>query len=483
MHFQNLLLAVASAIFFSLSVSSESINPNGSINLVEDEALFTFEYETLDPHERNWIGLHKDRSIGLVQNGVKRSARIPVAWVYAPEGKGTVRIPAARLRPGRYTGIFCAKNGYDWLASPLVLYFDQEQQPGLDFVVNEITLRNARADEWYGATLAGFVRGSPKGVAFKKGTHAPEWLDLGHDGIIWGKPGRAAQDITFTVCAIRGEFTASIKVTIPVRNRNEMMVNQLRVMSMSLGSNHTASHDNQVRFIVESKADIIGLQDDNMGERAAKLAGALGWFYWASKESHSILSKYPICSTMENVGKTGRAIISLDGEWQMVSFWVAQLSAQPYGFCDGGMSADQVIQRESDNRRPKEIETILRAMDTDLESANITPVFLVGGFNAPSHLDSTGKHCDFKWPTSVKPLEVGLVDSFRAARPDPDPSPNEGITSVDKTERLNFVYHKGSGLEVVDSWVVMASEPEYGAVVTLYNVTDSIWDMKMRRRV
>ncbi|KAF4467755.1 endonuclease exonuclease phosphatase family [Fusarium albosuccineum] len=510
MYFQKLLLAVASALYFTLSVSSTIIDPKGNITLVEGEPYFTFDYETPEPHEKNWIGLYEDAGVGLIINWAEKYSKNSAAWVYAPESKGRVKVPVGNLRPGRYTAFFHAKDGYDWLSWPFDVYFIEEPKTGLEFVVDEITLPPARGGDSYGANIGGLIRGGSKGVTFHQGTNLPGWLDITKEGGLGGRPGRRARDLTFTVYAKRGESMASLKVHLPVRGRTQVKVPELRIMSMNLwfgGTRFSEYHEKQLRFIIKSKADIIGIQEDHGGDRAKALAEALGWYYWASKESHSILSKFPIQITTGNINKSGGALIELDGEWQMVNFWVAHLNYTPYGpynFCFDGMSADEVMQSEYDSGRPTEIEDTLSSMGRELENTDDVPVFLVGDFNAPSHLDWTDKHkhCGqgkFDWPTSKKPLEAGLIDSYRVAYP--DPSADEGITyssitpwnedygKAEPQERLDFIYHKGSMLEVVDSWVMMAGKPnhvldewtsDHAAVMTLYKFVYEMGELKRR---
>ena len=91
------------------------------------------------------------------------------------------------------------------------------------------------------------------------------------------------------------------------------------------------------------------------------------------------------------------------------------------------------------------------------------PVFLTGDFNEPSHLDWTqaaanaglhfGKKVD--WPASHAVVNAGLTDSFRQVRPDVindrantwtpgSPAPN--IASNEVFDRIDFVYHAGTGV-------------------------------------
>ncbi|KAM5343184.1 hypothetical protein ACJ41O_014150 [Fusarium nematophilum] len=510
MYIQKLLLAVSSAILFSLSVNSQSVNPNGTLTYIEGEAPLTFEYTTPSQHGKNWIGLYQEAGTSLISQYGEKYTQDSIVWAYAPKKEGRIRLPVDKLRPGKYTAFFHANDGYEWLAQPFTVYFTQETTTGLEFVVDEASFPYARQGTPYSIRVDGLVRGGSKGVEFHIGTALPDWLELSTNGTLAGTPDSSAQDVDITIWAIRYNSIASLRIHIPMRERGEMLVPQLRVMSFNTwfgGSRFHEYHEKQIRFIVNSNADLVGLQEDHTGDRAKQLAESLGWEYWASEQSHSILSRYPIRSTTGNIDKSGGATIALDGEAQMVKFYVAHLNAQPYGpygFCFDGMAEEAVMQREYNSGRPDEIDNTLAAMKSDLEAADDVPVFLVGDFNAPSHLDWTDdlsdKHCgcgSFQWPTSVKPQEAGLIDSYRAVYPDPDA--DEGITYSSVTpwngdydapepqDRIDFVYHKGRSLEVVDSWIMMAGRPhhvldewtsDHAAVMTLYNITDPLWDLR-----
>lgn len=508
MYFPKPLLAVISAVLFlSLSASAGKYMPEGGVlQLVEDAPRFTFDYETRDPHHLNWIGLYHEAGQGLINNWGEQYTKNSVSWVYAPKRKGRVTLETKGLKPGHYTAFFHARDRYAWLAPPYNVFVTKKEEQNLEFVVDEITLPDARGGDPYSATIAGLIRGSNKGVKFYTGTPLPTWLYLSHDGTIGGQAWRGAKGSEFVVWAKRGNSLASLKVKIGLRSRSEIKVPQLRVMTYNLwhgGAKFDEYHEKQLRFIVNSKADIVGIQEDSSGERAKALAEALGWHYWASKVSQSILSKYPIRpeSISGDINRSGGVNIELDGDWQAVNFWVAHLNYKPYGpydFCYSGMKADKVMQREYDSGRPTQVEDTLKAMKYDLRSADFQPLFLVGDFNAPSHLDWTEKrkkkNCGqgkFNWPTSMKPTEAGMIDSYRAAHPDPDQ--DEGITygpvtpwnkdwgKEEPLERLDFIYHMGAGVEVVDAWVMTPPKSDHpldqwtsdhSAVMALFNLTE-----------
>ncbi|MCI0635659.1 MAG: hypothetical protein L0206_17345 [Actinobacteria bacterium] len=139
----------------------------------------------------------------------------------------------------------------------------------------------------------------------------------------------------------------------------------------------------------------------------------------------------------------------------------------PFKIRDGA-SADEVIAVEEHRRLPALAPTL--AVVEGLASDGV-PVFLIGDFNAPSHLDWTEAavgirdHVRFPlaWPLSVAVEEAGLVDSYREANPDPVADP--GLTwPADRpfvrgynpfangaaADRIDFVY-AGGPVATIDS--------------------------------
>jgi hypothetical protein len=105
-------------------------------------------------------------------------------------------------------------------------------------------------------------------------------------------------------------------------------------------------------------------------------------------------------------------------------------------------------------------------MSSAMASGN--PVFLVGDFNEPSHLDWTQEAANeglnfgmkVNWPTSRSVTDAGLIDAFRQVRPDEVndrgetwtpgyPAPN--IDSNEVHDRIDFVYYKGNNTAPVNA--------------------------------
>ncbi|KAM0702000.1 hypothetical protein Q7P35_010910 [Cladosporium inversicolor] len=273
------------------------------------------------------------------------------------------------------------------------------------------------------------------------------------------------------------------KENLPTRRQDSN--NQLVVMSYNLwegGTNVNGYQEKQVRFISESGADLVGLQETVEGEHAIRLANALGWDVWASNQGAAILSRFPIVERYGETSAGGGVRISIpgDGEEKEINFWNAHLTAYPYGpygFCNEGKSQGEVLEIEAESGRTSQMAEILAAMATQIASSDSVPVLLTGDTNAPSHLDYVEglreKNCgiaDFGWPTSVLPQQAGLIDSYRVAHPDPVAvggttwSPifpfSEGSTGTpEPQDRIDFIYATNQ-LKVTASRTTAVGKPQ-----------------------
>lgn len=444
-----------------------------------DAGFFTFDYSTDEPDSTNWVGLYNADGGGPVDEEFVEESLV---WEYAPDAEGTVKLSTSSLQPGEFTAFYLAKDGYKWLADPVNVTFSAEDIPA-EFIATDVTLPNARQGNDYSQRIAGLVKGS-EDVTFEL-IDSPEWLFISEDGVLSGTPGPDASDAQFSVSARDGSAEASADFTIPVRPSGARLIDRLGVLSFNMwmgGTNINDHHAKQVRFLATSGADVVGLQEDQAGASVERLADALGWYSWASGDSMSVLSKYPIAEEHGVINRSGGVRIALDGEEQQVNLYSVHLTAYPYGpydFCFEGMSVEEVLQRETESGRTPQITETLQALEENghVEGADEVPLLIVGDFNAPSHLDwieeFADKNCgvsEMPWPTSKKPEEAGLVDSFREAHPDPVDVPgitwsplfshNEDEDKPEPQDRIDFVYYKGKSLRVVGSEAVVVGEPE-----------------------
>lgn len=508
-----LIPAVITALLVALGAFPVSAAPQGTLAPAEGED-FTFAYSTSDPHPTNWIGLYRSSGGGPVDEEYVAPSLV---WAYAPEAEGTVRLSADALEPGSYTAFFLARDGYEWLAEPVEVRLAAGGP--VSFPVAAATLHNARQGQPYEAHLGGLLSGGGPGAEFTK-VSGDAWVQVSADGTLSGtprasadreipagvsRPDRSSATVTVEATGEDGS-TAQLEVTVPVRRHNQPLVDELGVMSFNTwhgGTQVNGYHDKQVRFLLESGADVVGLQE-TQGTHAARLADALGWYHWQGSGSLGVISRYPIAEEYGEVNASGGVRIELDGEESQVNLWNVHLGYTPYGpydFCFDGMDVDRVLEREAQSGRTPQITDTLAAMSDQVDAADEVPVLLVGDFNAPSHLDWTEelreKNCGFAdvpWPTSVLPTEAGFTDSYRVAHPDPVSAPgntwsplypfHEGSTGREEPQdRIDFVYHAGD-LTVLESHDLVVGDPapvprhadnewttDHAAVLTFYSLT------------
>ena len=172
--------------------------------------------------------------------------------------------------------------------------------------------------------------------------------------------------------------------------------------------------------------DIVALEEA-MGN-TARTADALGWEH-ASARTH-VLSRHPIADPPDG---DGVYVFVEVRPGEIVAVANVHQPADPYGpdlALRGGTPAD-VVDLERRIRLPK-LERQLTVLPS-LAAAGI-PVFLLGDFNAPSHLDWTPATVGLRphiraaidWPVSRAIEAAGLRDTWREIHPDPVADP--GLT-------------------------------------------------------
>lgn len=235
-------------------------------------------------------------------------------------------------------------------------------------------------------------------------------------------------------------------------------VTQLKVLSFNIWVQGGLSLSNCIEVIRTTGADLIGLQECNQ-TTAQAIATSLG-FYVLPAADCPIVSRYPILSSPLNTTRGVGATIQLS-PGQRAHLFNCHLVPFPYGPYDlkNGQSVSYVTNQEISVRMPA-LNQLLNAMQPFL--ASYEPCFLVGDFNAPSHLD----YANLPWPTSVAPAHAGLGDSYRELHPGNRTFPDAftytepGITWTPKTnqepdgvfDRIDFVHYSlGDGVTPASS--------------------------------
>ena len=260
-------------------------------------------------------------------------------------------------------------------------------------------------------------------------------------------------------------------------------VTQLKVMSFNIWVSGSGGLSQCVNAIRSSGADLVGLQECNAAT-ARIIATNLG-FHLVSADGCPIVSRYPVVSS-QVFGYFRGATVQLS-PGQRVHFFNCHLTAYPYGPYDlkQGKPHDFIVDQE-DKVRASDLKKLLASMKPMI--ADPEPCFLVGDFNAPSHLDYTS----FPWPTSIACANVGLVDSYHELHsenrkyPRPFAFDEPGITWTPTTaeepegvfDRIDFIhYSKGDGAKPTNSSEldqrnsVSPWPSDHRAVITTFAIT------------
>ncbi|POR32991.1 Uncharacterized protein TPAR_06807 [Tolypocladium paradoxum] len=467
--------ALAGLIFGAAPAAAAAAEPRaaGSLSLANAEPPFTFKYSTPSPDPKNWVGVYAAAGGGPDD---EKYVSDSLACAYAPQDSGTVQVLATKLQPGKYKAFFLVKDGYKWLAEPIEVVVPGGVAP-ISFLVERFTTHNARMGDKFEASLRGLLANLPGAKTQFAKTVGADWVTVSDDGVLSGVPSASGEtQVTIQATASTGT-KAQLQVIVPVRNSGSHLVDKLSVLTFNLwhGGTHISNfHQKQIRFLVESGVDIVGIQE-GWGGHGTRIANALGWYVWQQAEL-AIVSRYPIIEAYPQAQRSGSVRIALDGADYQVIVWNAHLGHDPYGpydFCFSNMSWDQVFKREAQSGRTPQIVEIVGRMKAQIANAANVPVILTGDFNAPSHLDWTNAtrslHCnvgDVPWPTSEEPTKAGLIDSFRAVNRDPRAVPGNTWSPIhlrnegrdEPMDRIDFIYHKG--LWVLSSDVQVVGKPK-----------------------
>lgn len=223
------------------------------------------------------------------------------------------------------------------------------------------------------------------------------------------------------------------------------MARLLSVMSFNIWRSGGRSLDDTIEVLREIGPDVVGLQEC-VADVADKIADALDLSCVTDEHAHAILTRGDISRPLTTRAQWGGLGATIDfGDGTKIHFFDAHLhwdSYGPYHLKKKTLDVAGVLAEEERMRMPG-LEELFRIMDSALASPE--PAFLVGDFNAPSHLD----YPDIAWPTSIACEKHGLTDAFREVNRDPgitwSPIPEEEPHGAH--DRIDFVhYTKGKGV-------------------------------------
>ena len=192
------------------------------------------------------------------------------------------------------------------------------------------------------------------------------------------------------------------------------------------------------KAIRAAHADVVAI-NEGYGN-IPRLAAALGWQYFDIRTQ--IVSRFPVLTTpgsdafrLHRGARTtdGRAVFVEIAPGRVVAIVNVHLPSSPYSpfKVQKGAPAREILALEKRVRVPA-LQLPLRTARKLI--ADHVPVFLLGDFNSPSDLDWTKKtvglrdqiRYPLRWPASAAVEAIGMVDSYRAAHP--NPVTDQGLT-------------------------------------------------------
>lgn len=230
---------------------------------------------------------------------------------------------------------------------------------------------------------------------------------------------------------------------------------------------YATADEGTLRAIRASGADVIGMQEVSE-PRLRYIARELGFYYHhngdheASFENDTgLLSRYPI-SAPTRFGAT--LFLTVDDPVHLYNVHLSPYPYEPYQLRDGELGPRGAVAQARATRGP-EIRPVLAAMEKAIERGE--PVFLMGDFNEPSHLDWTAKAAraglhlgeEVAWPTSTAITAHGLSDAFRTVHPDEVERPAPTWTTLENGpdevhDRIDRIYFAGEGVRAVDAYTL-----------------------------
>ena len=256
------------------------------------------------------------------------------------------------------------------------------------------------------------------------------------------------------------------------------------------GTMHGQPLSQTAKVIQEANADIVGLQEmrSPKGDNTEKLAKLLGWNHYVGRRHKCIMTRHEIVKRLDG----GIKVKLPSGQHAYIfTLHLASNPYQPYQLLSIRPKWHKhwdtpFIKTEAEaidaakKARGSEITKLLLQIDSlpDKEA----PVFVVGDFNEPSHLDWTeraavsGRHpIKVKYPTSLALSDAGFADAWRTIYPDEMEKPGFTWSPMYKTDdptthhdRIDMVYFRGKGIKLSGAKVIGENKENADIVVSPY---------------
>jgi exonuclease III len=246
----------------------------------------------------------------------------------------------------------------------------------------------------------------------------------------------------------------------------------------------SSNTSNTLSIIKQYDPDVLLMQETYCcGMDIAKEAGLK--YSWRGSSNLSIHSKFPIIDTLSVFKPFNSHGVHIEINNKKLLFYNIWLHYLPdYMKNSESQTPQELITGEYETRQ-SEIITILEEIKKNIENTNRVPIIIGGDFNSGSHLDwidETRKSHHNKivaWPVSLEMYHHGFTDSFRETNPDPVKVPavtNRFLNEQIIADRIDYIYFKGSSLDVIDSKIICEDPPngffnsDHRAVLTTFQI-------------
>ena len=248
------------------------------------------------------------------------------------------------------------------------------------------------------------------------------------------------------------------------------------------------------KVIQSAKADIVGIQETRSprGDKLEELAKLLGWNH---DMGSCIVTRYEIVEHFKG-GKDYKGGIKVkiasNKHAYVFNLHLPSHPYQPYQLL--GIRPKwhkhkfdiEFIKTEAEaikwakKARGREVTKLLRQIRSISDKQ--APVFVLGDFNEPSHLDWTaraakaGRHpIKVEYPHSLAMTQAGFADAYRTIYPDEMKNPGHTWSSFYKFDdptthhdRIDFVYFKGKGIKLNEVKIVGENRKDADIVISPY---------------
>lgn len=245
---------------------------------------------------------------------------------------------------------------------------------------------------------------------------------------------------------------------------------QFKIMSFNVlfGGSSGDSLARTIAVIEASDADIVAIQEHVTNGPA--IAKALGWDIVFFGVDNAIISRYNIVEKLSN------GVVIEFNEGHRIAVFDAHLVPYPYGPYNlrdnPNLTAADLI-ATAKNARGNSITKYITNAQAFVNSG--VPVFLLGDFNEPSHLDWTDsavaaglRTLAVEWPTSKAVTDAGFTDLYRAVFNNPVTHPGNTWTpkpgANEVHDRIDLIYMNADDVSI-NSVVLVGPNDGQGDVV------------------